>query len=516
MDELLRQLFKILRGMWHRRWIGLLVAWVIAIGGVFWVMRIPDRYQASARIYVDTQSIIRPLMAGLAISPNVDQQVALLARTLISRPNIEKLMRSSDMDLLATTAKEKEAMVDQLISGIQLSGGRENMYQIAYRDATPERALRVVQSFLSMFVESGLGDKRKDSEAARRFLNDQIKAYEARMAEAETRLRDYRLANLEMLGANPRDFVAQVANLTEELAKLQTELRVAEQSRDALKQELSGELPSLIPETPVLEARSTTPELDARIEAQRRTLDDLRRRYTDQHPDVIIVNRLIDQLEAQRREERQARAKALKEQVQAGAPNNPVFQRIKVAISEAEGNIAALKARIADVGGKIQRARAAAARGPEMSTELQQMNRDYEILKRNYEQLVTRREQAALGKDVEDAGAGAEFRLIEPPRATPKPVFPDRKAMVFMVLALSVGGGLFASFALAQLFQTVHDARTLREICRRPVLGAVSLLSSPTMLKRRRMLHAAFGSGVAGLLVLYGAWIGWVTWTLSK
>ncbi len=291
---------------------------------------------------------------------------------------------------------------------------------------------------------------------------------------------------------------------------------MAEQSRDALKQELSGELPSLMPEISASPASPPTPELDARIAAQQRHLDELLRRYTDQHPDVVLTRRLIEQLEEERKAEKAARAKAVQAQARVGAPNNPVFQRIRIAISEAEANVAALTARIADVRGRMARLKAGAERVPEMETELAQMNRDYEILKRNYDQLVSRREAASIGKDVEDAGSGAEFRLIEPPRATQRPVFPDRMAMVGMVLALSVGGGLVASFAFAQIFQTVQDARTLREICQRPVLGAVSMLTTAPLLRRRRMMHAAFGSGVASLLLLYGAWVGWVSWALRN
>ena len=66
------------------------------------------------------------------------------------------------------------------------------------------------------------------------------------------------------------------------------------------------------------------------------------------------------------------------------------------------------------------------------------------------------------------------------------------------------------------IFQTVQDARSLREICQRPVLGAVSMLTTVPMLKRRRMMHAAFGSGLASLLLFFGAWVGWVSWALRS
>ena len=517
MDELLRQLTTVLRGMWHRRWIGLGVAWLVGIVGAIVVFNIPDRYEATARIYVDTQSVLKPLMSGLAIQPNVDQQVNMLARTLISRPNVEKLIRTTDMDLLASNQKEKERLVDRLITDINLSGGRENLYSVSYRDVDPERARRLVQGFISMFVESGLGDKRRDSESARRFIDEQIKGYESRLVEAENRMKDFRLANLGMLGGGKSDdYIARVSALSEELNRLNLELRASEQSRDALKQQLEGEVPIMIPDSPSTAASSVTPQLDHRIEAQRTQLDDLLRRYTDQHPDVITSRRLIENLEAERKQEIAAKQKAMKEQAKTGPATNPVFQQIKIAISEAEANIAALRGRVAETKARADRLKGAAVRVPELEAEMAQMNRDYEVLRRNYEQLVTRREQASIGQDVEVAGAGAEFRLIDPPRASPKPVFPDRMALVPLVLFLAVGAGLLVSFAVAQILPTVSDTRALRQIGNRPVLGTVSMLISGPMLRRRRMYHAAFGSAVAGLLVLYGAWIAWIGWTLKS
>src|SRR4030095_3983562 len=98
MDERLQTALVPLRAMWHRRWIGLAAAWIFAIVGVAVAFRIPERFEASARVYVDTQSLLRPVMTGLAIQPNLDQQVALMSRTLIRRPHVERLIHIAGID----------------------------------------------------------------------------------------------------------------------------------------------------------------------------------------------------------------------------------------------------------------------------------------------------------------------------------------------------------------------------------------------------------------------------------
>ena len=99
MEEILQQARTLLRAAWKHRRLGMVFAWLIGAIAAGVILRIPDKYEASARIFVDTQSILKPLMSGLAVQPNIDQQVMMLSRTLISRPNVEKLIRMSDADL---------------------------------------------------------------------------------------------------------------------------------------------------------------------------------------------------------------------------------------------------------------------------------------------------------------------------------------------------------------------------------------------------------------------------------
>jgi polysaccharide chain length determinant protein (PEP-CTERM system associated) len=512
MDEILRQVLSVARGMWRRRWIGLAVAWLCAIVGAAVVLRVPDRYEATSRIYVDTQSVLKPLLNGLAVQPDVNQQVAMLARTLITRPNLEKLIRSADLSILVRNDRERDALIDTLTNEIKLTGGgRENLFNVSFRDTDLNRAQRVVQSLTTMFVDSGLGGKRKDSEAARRFIDEQIKSYERKLEEAEGRLKEFKLRNMNLMGSG-KDYFAQMSTLSEEVARVRLEWRAAEQSRDSLKRELAGEAPILLTDPTTLGSHSGMPELDSRLELLHKQLDDQLRRFTDEHPDVVASRRLIAQLEAQRKQELEARSKAPNASRNGlSTATNPVFQRIKVSLAEAEANVASLRGRLSELEGRLARLRAEAVRVPQVEAEFAQLNRDYDVLRKNYDGLVTRRESASISEDVDATTQLADFKVIDPPRVSPKPVFPNRASLAPLALIAALGFGAFASFALAQLFPTIDSARVLREIGQRPVLGIVSMRTTPAAIRGMRVSNIAFGGALSTLILVFGAWIAWIS-----
>jgi polysaccharide chain length determinant protein (PEP-CTERM system associated) len=510
MDELIRQLTVHARGMWRRRWVGLGVAWLVAIAGAVILYKTPDKYEASARVYVDTQSILKPLMSGLAVQPNVEQQISILSRTLISRPNIEKLIRMADLDLQVKTQKDRDRLVEELMRTLQVrGGGRENLYTIAYRDSDRNEAKRVVQSLLSIFVESSLGDQRKGADTARRFIEEQLRAYEKRLEESENRLKDFKLKNMGLMGPDGRDYFSKMTALGEELNAARLALRSAEQSRDALKREVAGEDPVFLPDGQAGPAgTSAASELDARIEGLKRNLDELLRRYTDQHPDVVGTRRVLAQLEEEKRAEIEARKKAAAERPAGKAPplataTNPVFAQLRLAVAESEANVAALRAKVGELESRHRQLQAVASKLPQVEAELAQLNRDYDVQKKNYESLLGRRESAALANQMDAATGVADFRIIDPPTVAQKPVAPNRLVLLPGVLAAALGAGLFASFVFSQVLPTFPDARSLRDLTQRPVLGTVGLLESPAVVAKRRRGLFMFAGGVAALVGVF-------------
>jgi len=496
--------------MWHRRWIGLIAAWLVGIIAVAVVYRIPERYEASARVYVDTESLLRPLLAGLAIQPNLDQQVSLMSRTLISRPNVEKLVRMADLDLRTRSNADREELIDAISKTIRLEGNvSSNLYVISYRDVNPSQARKVVQSLLTIFVESSLGDKRQDTQTAVKFLDDQIRNYEKTLQSAENKIKDFKLKYMGLSGSSQQgqDYFGRVAQLNAQIEGARVELQAAEQARDSYKRELAGETPVFLPDPNEARTEQTVPAVDARIDALKRELDTLLRKYTDQHPDVVATQRLIAQLDEQRKAEIDARQKAVAtpgRKTQTPLDQNPVFQQMKISLADAEATVASTRAKLAGLEGQQRALKSQAALVPQIEAEYVQLVRDYDVQKKTYESLLARRESAMMGKDVQDT-SGAQFRVIDPPRVSPQPVAPNRLGLLGIAFAFSIVAGLFASLAASQLMPTFHEARTLREISKRPILGMVSMLPSELLHKARRRKQWLFAGGLGGLLAAFSA-----------
>jgi polysaccharide chain length determinant protein (PEP-CTERM system associated) len=513
MEELIAQIASIARGMWRFRWTALIVAWVVGAVGAVVAFKLPDRYEAAARIFVDTQSILKPLMSGLAVQPNVDQQVAMLSRTLISRPNIEKLIRMADLDLKSVSKAQQDGLIDSLMKNVQIrSTGRDNLYSLNYVDDDKDKAKRVIQSMVSIFVESSLGASRKDTDSAKVFLDEQIKTYETKLEEAESRLKEFRLRNIDMQTGDGKDSASRLAEISQALETAKLLLREAEQSREAARKQLDAEkggnaadnvTQSLLQESALNVA---TPEIDARLEAQKRNLDGLMQRYTDQHPDVVSTRRLIAELEKQKAKEvaelRRA-AMAMPSSGNNAGSNSLASQELARVLATSEVQVAALRARVAEYQNRYAQAKALTRTSPQLEAEASQLNRDYAIVKKNYEDLVARRQSAVMSGDLDMASGVVDFRLIDPPRVSPKPVSPNRMLLLLAALGAALGAGLAVAFAATQLRPVFDDVHQLRAKTSLPLLGVVSMILSDEDKKRERSNRIRFYFGTGSLFASY-------------
>ena len=187
-----------------------------------------------------TQSILKPLLASMTTVPNVEQQVSIMSRTLLSRPNVERVMRMVDLDINAKTAREQQQQLEELMSRIKIGGtGSYDIYTISYSNANPRLVRDVVQSLLTIFVEGSFKGKSGETRKAVQFIDDLIKSYEDKLTEAENSLMAFKRRNTGLLPRLGADYSTQLEQSAELLNTARLELLEAEQARNAIASQIS-------------------------------------------------------------------------------------------------------------------------------------------------------------------------------------------------------------------------------------------------------------------------------------
>ncbi|WP_426207666.1 XrtA system polysaccharide chain length determinant [Massilia sp. TWP1-3-3] len=495
MAELTAVILTFLKAIGKYRWYAIAISWVVALVGWGVVYSLPNDYQASARVYVDTQSVLKPLLAGMTTLPNLDTQVMFMRRTLISRPNVERVMGMVDLDLTNQNAKQKEKKIDELIENIKILGTeRDDIYTITYNNPNPKLGKEVVRSLLTIFVEGSFGGKKQDAEKAVQFIDEQIKSYEEKLSAAENALKDFKIKNMGLLPRGGNDYSSSVVAATDQLSQARLEMNEAEQARNAIVRQIGGG------GTPGKPAMMANPELDERIAAVNKNLDALHMQYTEAHPDIISAKRLLSQLQAQKREEARTRVPSS----DPGASYSPMLQTLKISLSEAEAHVASLRARVAEYQSRVARMQSQSTAAPEVEAQLSQLNRDYTVNKENYQKLVERRESAKLSGDLSSATDMLTFRVIDPPTVPSKPVGPNRARLFSVVFVMALGAGLGVALLMSQFRPTFLSQAALRDVTGVPILGSISMNWTPAQKARQKKRLYGLAAAVFGLFGAYG------------
>ena len=498
MHEIVDQLIGHAIAAWQRRWIAITAAWVAAVVGWIGVYNVPDRYQASARVYVDSQSLLKPLLAGLAVQPNINEQVSIMANTLLSRPNLEKVVRMSDMDLKLKDKGQMDSVVDEMEKQVTLkAAGYGDIYTISYENKNPEQAKKVVQSILTIFVENGLGNNRKNIANSQKFISDQVKEYETKLIDAESSLKDFKRQNIGILpGEIGQDYYAGLAATREKMNAAEISLKEAENKRDYLKRQMSGDDPSLLGDSTMI---SADPEIDARIQTLKQNLDNLRLKYTEKYPDIVAAKRLILELEQTKKEA------AKNHKTTEGVSANPFYQQLNISLVQANADVSSLQARLKEYQRQYDWLKSEANRIPEVEAQYTQLTRNYEIYKKNYESLLAREESAKMSGDLQSKTDMVDFRVIDPPRVPGYPSSPNRKLLNSIVLLASLGIGIVAAFLLSQIRQTVNRQGDLKAITDLPFVGIITMIEGQEEVRRQRKELRLFLYVSVSLLLVYAA-----------
>ncbi len=495
-----------LRSAWRFRWAAMGAAWVLCALGWAVVSAMPDIYEARARFYVDSTSQLRRILGTQIIQPDVASQLNFVRETMLGRAQLEHVARETGLSMDARTQSDLDRIVEKLRSDIQLSigagqQGRDFVYTIRYESPNRTQALDVVQTVLNAFVEFALGTRQQDSETARRFIEEQVREYEERLAITEQRLADFKREHADVLPGREGGYFQRLQTETTALEDAQAALALAESRRQRMQEQLRGERPL----SAVNESGQPVPgSLEARIRDHERSLEDLLLRYTGRHPDVVALRESLERLREQLEEEQRIALEAERAGGSFSAAGNPVYEALQISLNEVEVEIASLSVDVQRRRARVEQLRSLMAEVPEVEAQLARLDRDYDVVNAQYQALLRSLETERLTREASESEQ-VEFRIIDPPVSPTVPVAPPRVLMLAAVFFAGLGGGGGLAFLLAQLRPVFSNPVALREATGLPVLGAVSSAWKDRSKARRRVALVTYTfSGLALFAVFLG------------
>lgn len=511
MTSLYDQILSTLYSIWRKRWYGLATMWGICLLGWAVVAYIPDEFEATARIFVEVNESPIPRAGDFNSEANTLKQVDRVRRTLVSRPNLEKVIRRTDMDLRISNDSEMEKLIDGLLKNITIKSQGDDLFTLSYRadDSTlsdQERASlakRVVQSLVDLFVE-GTGDKngRENKNGAVQAIDQQIADYERRLQEAEQKRKEFQLEKGLLPGKD----------LNQQISEAQAEMREVEQRLIGLRSARSV-LASSLASTPQFVEGGTiynigqqrqvedTSSTQGRIDLLKRSIaDGLARGWSDQHPDIsnwrLQIADLEKQLEIEKKNE--------KRKDTSPKTQNPIYVTTRNELIQKEAEIAATQSRLGQLLGRIAALENRASTAPEIEAEAAKLNRDYDVLKKQQQNLQERREEMVQDQTMITSLQAYKINLVDPPVVPLKPVAPNRVVLLSAVLIAAVLMGLGVSFVMSQLHTTFITLGRLRDAVSVPVLGGISAITTDQHRNQTRLWLLIFGIAMTALLVIYG------------
>jgi polysaccharide chain length determinant protein (PEP-CTERM system associated) len=511
MRSIQSQAMPLVQALWRHRWLAVGTAWLVCTAGWIGAAFVPTKYESTARVYLNADPLLTPLLKGLAADTDPSRHLDFMQRTLLSRPNLEQLIRLTDLDTGIRTPGEKEALFKRLATDIEVRPITLNLLTLSYRDSDPVLAKNVVQSLLTIFAEKMAGSSRAEMDSAQRFLDGEIASYRDQLRAAEKRRADLAEKYPDIVQNKTPDAPASDDNGTRldqvraAVASAKFALADAVTKRDALQKELASVPATLTvdraPQVVVTGGRLSP--VEERLQEIRRNLDGLRLKYTENHPDVKAARQAIAQLQAEEAKGSGGGGGQAANGTNKGQIPNGVYDQIKVKLVDADAVVASLQRRLAEAEDEQRKVEQIAQSAPGVLVQAQDLDRDYGVLKKNYEELVSRREATQIANAADTKTEKIQFRIVDPPQVPIVPAAPNRPLLVSIVLVFGIGAGLAAPLLVMQLDRSFATLGQLRNLGL-PIVGSVSRLALGATQRRAALQMVGVTASALVLVAVYG------------
>ena len=535
---------------------------MVSFGALFITVMValvwPAEYRSSATILIEQQEI-PPDLVRSTVSTYADQRIEIIKQRVMTRTNLMEIIKKYDLYPKERRRDPMEAVIDDMRDDIQLQtisagvvdplNGRPTQatiaFTLAYESESPQLAQKVANELTSLFLNENLSSRREMATQASNFLTDEANRVSDQISKLERRLASFKEQNVDSMPELVQFNMQRAERIDRELMDVEQNLRSLKERRIYLESQLaqinpSGALysesgehilgpverlktlrakyislsaiyavdhPDLIrmrKEISSLEAEvgsngSTSKELSASLADVRGELAESRKRYGDNHPTVLRLERqmeaLTEALDKQQRPEANM--------VVTKKADNPAYIQLQAQLQAVGAESDSLRLKQADLQAKLKEIDKRVAESPLVERKFRELSRDYDNAWSKYKELKAKQMEAKLAEALETERKGERFTLIDPPMLPEEPASPNRLAIVLLGVVFSFAGGLGTVAFKDSVDGTVSGAHAVTRLVDMPPLAGIPYIATDEDLRRRKLLR--LGAVVAIFVILLAA-----------
>lgn len=449
------------------------------IVGIYLALTLPKIYEASTLILVEAQRVPQSYVQSV-VSYDFDARINTISQQILSRTNLEKII--NDLQLFSQSRNKKNEMhmeekietMRKLISvKITHTRGRANSgadsFTISYKGGDPAQIVNVVNTLASYFINENLKVREEQAIGTSEFLDGELLSMRQKLEEVEEVMKEYRRAHMgelpEQLESNLRIYDRIDQQLNEKKQRLNEE----QQKLIIFENQLAASGQN----APAIQTSGVNTSQPTELERQRELLANLKSKYTEQHPDILRLQKTIADLE---KEENSRAASALNDRGGADKPvsratlaNQRQLNDMNRLIRELTSEIAELEAQKIEYKSRVENT-------PKREQELMTLKRDYQNIQKTYSSLLNRKLEAEISVNMEKKQKGERFRVIDVAKKPEKPVEPDLNRLFVMILAIGMGFGAGAVVLLEYLDTSFKNTADVESYLGLPVIATIPQL----------------------------------------
>jgi polysaccharide biosynthesis transport protein len=525
-DELGDQQFRSLEDYWaivlRRRWLILLplfLTWLV-VWGVSWIL--PATYESESLILVEEQKVPEKFVAP-NVTTGLPQRLKSMTEQILSRTRLRAAIdrfqlysHPSGLGRLLQLGDPVQQMRNDIrIDLVETPGhpGEYIAFRMGYSAGSPELAQKVNSELTTLFINENVKAQHQLSEDTTAFLEKQLAQARVDMENQEAKVAAFKAKHLGQLPSQLETNVQILSGIQGQLQSTQRALDVAKQQKLYLE--------SLLQQYQSVQANlggldlSLTPTqvLDKELMDLRHRLQDLRSRYTDEHPDIASLKYEIAQKEELRKRAESEMVEGQKDGKAANGVDSEPSEEVRgssTSMMQLQSQLKANRLEILndqkhekELESQISQYQSRLNLIPATEQELTDVSRGYEESMSNYNSLLQKQMQSQLASSLEHQQQGEQFRIVDPPSLPSKPSAPNH-------LRFSVGGliaGLLTGLGLSIVFELldvrVRQEKDLEGIVPARVLVGIPRLSTPQEDHSRLVRRwKELGAAIAGVIVV--------------